>query len=155
MIWNIFDPNADTAESVRNLPHRDQTGALTFVTFRLDDSMPADVVAKWHDEVEQWLVQHGLGGRSVDEIIASTTIEAKIKSELRKFQQRQWHGHLDDCHGECWLRQAELAKDVGDSIFHFHEQRYDVERFVVMPNWTAPTKATKQSSCCFVKLRWT
>ena len=41
--WNIFDPDADFKESFRYLPHRDQTGALTFVTFRLGDSMPKQV----------------------------------------------------------------------------------------------------------------
>ena len=29
--WGVYDPNADLRESHRNLPHRDQAGALTFV----------------------------------------------------------------------------------------------------------------------------
>ena len=48
--WGVYDPNADLRESHRNLPHRDQAGALTFVTFRLADSMPKHVVAQWQGE---------------------------------------------------------------------------------------------------------
>ena len=50
----------------RNLPHRDQAGALTFVTFWRADSMPKQVVDQWHNEIEQWLQQNKLGGKSVN-----------------------------------------------------------------------------------------
>ena len=45
----------------RNLPHRDQAGALTFVAFWLADWMPKQVVAQWHNDIEQWLEQNKLG----------------------------------------------------------------------------------------------
>ena len=46
VIWNVFDKEAETHVSTRNLPHWDQTGAVTFVTLRLADSMPHSVVQK-------------------------------------------------------------------------------------------------------------
>ena len=48
--------------SHRNLPHRDQAGAPTSVTFWRADSMPKQVVAKWHKDIEQWL-QQNKGGK--------------------------------------------------------------------------------------------
>ena len=70
--WGVYDPNADLLESHRNLPHRDQAGALTFVTFRLADSMPKQVVAQWHSDIEQWLQQNKLSGKSVNEVLQSS-----------------------------------------------------------------------------------
>lgn len=134
MIWNVFDRDAESRITARNLPHVDQPNALTFVTMRLGDSMPCKVIAKWHQEIEAWLRQRKLGNRSVDDVMRCESVDMNLKNELRQFQQRKWHGHLDDCHGECWLRRPELADEVGRSILHFNANRYDVERFVVMPN---------------------
>lgn len=132
--WNIFDPDAPSLVSRRNLPHIDMTGALTFVTFRLADSMPHSVVEKWHNEIEEWLKRNELTGQTVEQILESTTVENKLKAELRRFKNRAWHGHLDDCHGACLLRAPEVRKHVASSLLHFTGDRYDVERFVVMPN---------------------
>ena len=77
--WGFYDPNADLRESHRNLPHRDQTGALTFVTFRLADSMPKQVVAQWHSDIEQRLQQHKLSGKSVNEVLESVSIDKTVK----------------------------------------------------------------------------
>ena len=132
--WGVYDPNADLRESHRNLPHRDQAGALTFVTFRLADSMPKQVVAQWHSDIEQWLKKNKLSGKSVNEVLESVSIDNTVKQQLRKFKHIKWHGHLDDCHGSCLLRKPELAAEVGKSLLHFDDEKYDVERFIVMPN---------------------
>ncbi len=133
-IWNIFDPDTDVLRSARNLPHWDQTGALTFVTMRLADSMPKEIVTKWHDEIELRLAEHGFSGRKIEEILADPTVNSKTREDLKRFKRRRWHGHLDDCHGECPLRRPKLAKEVAKSLLHFNKVRYDLERFVVMPN---------------------
>ena len=131
--WGFYDRNADIVESSRLLPHRDQPGALTFVTFRLADSMPKLVVAQWHHEIEQWLGQNGLAGSTVAQVIESTTVSASLKRELRRFKHRRWHCHLDDCHGACLLKNPECRAEVCKSILHFNGDKYDTERFVVMP----------------------
>ena len=132
--WNFYDSNAEAAVSRRDLPHIDMPGTVTFVTFRLGDSMPASIVQQWHDEIEQWLKDHGLIGHNVESILASSTIDEKQKQELQRFKHRRWHQHLDDCHGACELRRPEIRKHVVDSLLHFEGQRYDLERFVIMPN---------------------
>jgi len=133
-IWNIFDPDTEVLESARNLPHWDQTGALTFVTMRLADSMPKTIVVKWHEEIELWLAEHGLSGRNIEDVLSDPTVDSKLKEDLKRFKRRRWHGHLDDCHGECPLRRPRLAEEVAKSLLHFNGVRYDLERFVVMPN---------------------
>ena len=96
--------------------------------------MPKQVVAQWHSDIEKWLQQNKLGGKSVDEVLESVSIDNAVKQQLRKFKHTRWHGLLDDCHGLCLLRKPELAAEVGKSLLHFDDEKYDVERFVVMPN---------------------
>ncbi len=134
MHWNVFDPEAEVHESQRNLPHRDQTGALTFVTFRLGDSMPKEVIVRWQEEIAEALTQHGLAGQSLEVVLNSPDVPEKTKQFLRDHKSERWHFHLDSCHGECLLRQPSNAAEVSKSILHFNGDRYDVERFVVMPN---------------------
>ena len=66
--WNFFDREADSLASNRNMPHIDMLGHLTFVTFRLADSMPREVVETWHHEIESWLKEHNLSGRTVEDV---------------------------------------------------------------------------------------
>lgn len=132
--WGFYDRERDAEESRRNLPHIDMPGALTFVTFRLKDSMPAEVVKCWHDEIDSWLNAHGFRGQSVESVLTSSSINGDLKRELNFFKHRRWHGHLDACHGKCILRDAELRDEVSQSLLHFNGERYDVERFVIMPN---------------------
>ncbi len=132
--WNFYDSNADAFVSCRDLPHIDMPGAVTFVTFRLLDSMPAHIVQNWHNEIDQWLKDHGLPTNDIDSILASSSVDIKLKQDLQRFIQRRWHQHLDDCYGSCELRQPEIRKHVVDSLLHFDGQRYDLDRFVIMPN---------------------
>jgi len=132
--WNFFDRDAESLVTKRNMPHVDMPGHLTFVTLRLADSMPRKVVQEWHDEIESWLKEHSLGGHTVEEVLDADKVDDSLKNELRRFKNRKWHGHLDDCHGGCVLRKPQARKLVEASLLHFDGQRYDLERFVLMPN---------------------
>jgi putative transposase len=132
--WNFYEPDADADVSRRFLPHIDICGAITFVTFRLADSMPSEIVKQWHDEMDQWLSEHGLLGRDVESILACSHVDPQLKRDLKSFKHRRWHQHLDDCHGGCELQQPEIRQHAADSLLHFDQQPYDIERFVIMPN---------------------
>ena len=132
--WNFFDRNAESLVSKRNLPHIDMPGRLTFVTFRLADSMPREIVRRWHDEIESWLKANNLSGQKVEDVLDTDDIDERLKNELRRFKNREWHGHLDDCHGACVLRTPKTRKLVEESLLYFEGERYDLERFVIMPN---------------------
>ena len=47
---------------------------------------------------------------------------------------RQIHTALDGGYGACWLRRPDVAVLVQDALLHFHEQRYFLHEWVVMPN---------------------
>ena len=73
--------------------------------------MPKQVVAQWHSDIEQWLQQNKLSGKSVNEVLESVSIDKTVKQQLHsKFKHAKWHGHLDDCHGACL---HEVAAEVG------------------------------------------
>lgn len=132
--WNLYDADAEIAKSERNLPHWDQTKSLTFVTMRLADSMPRKVVQKWHHEIEQWLRKQDIKKAAVNEVLTDPAIAPKLKRQLKRFKHRRWHNHLDDCYGTCPLRDPKFAQVVGDSLLYFNGLRFDLERFVIMPN---------------------
>ena len=132
--WNFFDRNAESLVTKRNLPHIDMPGHLTFVTFRLADSMPREVVKQWHHEIESWLKENHLNKKTVEDVLNANDIDESLKNELRRFKNRKWHGHLDDCHGACVLRMPQTRKLVKENLLHFDGERYDLERFVIMPN---------------------
>src|SRR4051812_33754420 len=69
------------------LPHRDEPGLTQFVTFRLADSFPLALRSEW---------------------------EAMLKIEDVSDKRKQLENYLDRGHGECLLRQPELAKTVED-----------------------------------------
>jgi putative DNA methylase len=93
------------------LPHFDQPGLVQAITFRLDDSMPAEVLARWRDEL-------------------AFLPDEKSKAEL----QRRIADYLDAGHGECLLRDPRIAKIVEDALLHFDGERYRLLAWVVMPN---------------------
>lgn len=134
VVWRCFDRDADLGISVRNRPHWHQTGAVTFVTIRLHDSMPAAVVKQWLKAQQDWFVQQGLGQISVDAMLARNDLPRELRRAFTKFRNQLWNTSLDDCHGACFLRNRDHAKIVADSLLHFDGIRYDIERFVVMPN---------------------
>ncbi|MBI3823561.1 MAG: hypothetical protein HY289_12900, partial [Planctomycetes bacterium] len=43
----LFDPETEVAVVERRLPHWSQSGAITFITWRTEDSMPKDVLDQW------------------------------------------------------------------------------------------------------------
>jgi len=58
--FRFLDKHADIEKTYRNLPHWFQAGSAMFVTFRNNDSMPKDVVMRWHAELEHWVTTNGL-----------------------------------------------------------------------------------------------
>jgi type I restriction enzyme R subunit len=56
------------------------------------------------------------------------------KREFNRTFSSEFMNYLDRGHGDCVLRQPELAKIVADSLHHFDGARYHLGDFVVMPN---------------------
>jgi type I restriction enzyme R subunit len=141
-----FDPAADVRIVQRRLPHWSQAGTIAFLTWRTNDSIPVEVLHRWHEERREWLSRHLAPrdenvSRSETPIWSSSKWEAvlsqlnpRLRSEFLRIFSTRWHDHLDDCHGECLLRRPDLAQIIADSLRHFDGDRYELTDFVVMPN---------------------
>ena len=97
------------------LPHLDQPDIIQSITFRLADSVPADVIAAWKSEL-------ALKGREA-------TIDPRC-AELRERIER----YAGQGHGACWLRDERIAGQVEDALLHFDGVRYRLLSWVIMPN---------------------
>ena len=97
------------------LPHLDEPGTVQFITFRLADAVPADVVATWKTELR-------LTGRE--------DADDPRCADLRKRIER----YADRGHGACWLRDDRVARTVQNALLHFDGERYRLLAWVVMPN---------------------
>lgn len=150
-VFGVFDRESDVDISVRNLPHWFQPGVAMFITFRTGDSMPRQVIDAWRRELCRWLCEHGVDTQGDLPSADLTTLPVTLRSEYKKLRSRLWHGNLDAGHGECVLRNRELAMIVLDSLRHFDGERYDLESAIVMPNhvhllvqFRAPTTCSNQ-----------
>ena len=129
-----FDPKQEYAVCERRLPHWSQAGTVSFLTFRLWDSIPQPVLNRWLKERWDWLRQHGVDPHAGN---WRSEVERLAIAEQRDFHDtvmNRWNDDLDACHGGCILRRSELAKIVSDSFDHFNGDRYELTDYVVMPN---------------------
>jgi REP element-mobilizing transposase RayT len=91
------------------LPHFDGEDTVQFVTVRLSDSLPKNLLDKWRRELEN---------EQIDD------------PELRK---RIEH-YLDQGHGEAFLRRPDIADIIQNSILHLDGKSCYLISWVVMPN---------------------
>jgi hypothetical protein len=102
-----MDPHGELHRRRRNLPHWEQEGATYFVTFRLADAVPQDLLRKWREELEVWLKFH------------PEPWDAATKLDYQKRFQDNRERWLDQGHGECLLKNEEVSAIVIDSLRHF------------------------------------
>ncbi len=93
------------------IPHLEAGAQPQFVTFRLFDSLPNEVLDRWRQELND-----------------------KPADEVRKELLRRIGGYLDEGHGCCLLRNPVAAKIVHDAILFLHGRKYSLHAWVVMPN---------------------
>ena len=97
------------------LPHLDQPELIQFVTFRLSDSVPAEVVAAWKAKL-------ALTGREP----ADDPRCAELRERIERYS--------DQGHGACWLRDERIAESIEKTLLHFDGVRYRLLAWVIMPN---------------------
>ncbi|HQU82607.1 MAG TPA: transposase [Pyrinomonadaceae bacterium] len=91
------------------LPHFDDGESVQFITYRLADSMPQNVLERWRLEVE------------TDEI---------TDADFR----RRIENYLDQSYGNCYLIREEIAEIVKENLLHFENRKYKLFAWVIMPN---------------------
>ncbi len=107
------------------LPHLKVSGAAYFVTFRLADSLPRDVVLRLKERREDLL------RRAAEEDPNDLT---QARRELFAWYAAEVDTTLDQHHGAAWLRQPVVAQLVFAALRHFDGSRYTLHAACVMPN---------------------
>ncbi|MEO1614377.1 MAG: hypothetical protein AAFV88_00920 [Planctomycetota bacterium] len=118
------------AEGMR--PHWMQDGAIVFLTIRLADSLPKDVLEAWDRERLAYL--HSIGLYSEHWLDGVRQLSRQQRHAFDRRFRRLKEIELDRCHGECPLRRPELAQIVSDAFRFFDDDRYLMGDYVVMPN---------------------
>jgi len=131
---HFFDRESDFTVIDRRLPHWSQAGAVAFITWRTDDSMPASVLESWHRERAAWLETRGIDVKDPAWKELLNELGENVAREFKDIFWNRWHDALDECYGSCLLKKAEIALQVAQSLHYFDGQRYALFDFVVMPN---------------------
>jgi REP element-mobilizing transposase RayT len=131
------------------LPHVKREGARYFVTFRLADSLPKEVLLKYQAERAEWLQRfHTQNDTARKTGIAPPKMQ--VLEEIERNYFRKLESYLDKGTGECCLRCPEIAKLVAEAFRFFDGERYRLDAWVVMPNhvhlvlWPMPNHTLSQ-----------
>ena len=91
------------------IPHFDAGENTQFITFRLADSMPHNVLAKWRGDLE-------------NEVITDADFRRRIET------------YLDQNYGSSALRDRRIASVVQETLLKWDGERYKLFSWVIMPN---------------------
>jgi len=106
----------------RNLPHIHPEGYPLFITFRLANSLPVEVLTKLKEMRERELKNSR--SKSPDEIY---DIEKKY---FDRYDER-----LDQCVcGPHWLADETIARTLSEKILSMHGQHFRLMAYCIMPN---------------------
>jgi len=111
----------------RRLPHYQPNGYAFFITFRLVESLPLDVVIKLQKEKEEHLLK--IQG------IANQTAKRESYRALHKAYFAKFDKLLDTTStGHHWLKLPEVANIVKIKIHSFDNINYDLISYCIMSN---------------------
>jgi REP element-mobilizing transposase RayT len=108
-----------------HLPHRETSGAIYFVTFRLHDSLPQSLLRKIELERDDIVATAQSLGRELSPNEAQRLADLATK-KIERF--------LDTGAGACYLANPLVARVVKEAIRKFEGARYRCYAWCVMPN---------------------
>ena len=115
----------DASERSRGyLPHWERMNATYFVTFRLADALPEDILQQHKAEREALLAKAR----------ASGTLSTAEQERLNLLVSRRIQQYLDRGAGACHLANPQIAEMVAQALRHFNTQRYRLLAWCIMPN---------------------
>lgn len=117
-----FDPKMPISFWRDKLPHWEQTGKISFVTFRLCDSIPQSVMNQYKEIKMQFIKRHPYPWdadtyKQYGELIANP---------LEKF--------VDTGYGECVLKDPEIRRFLREAIDYYNHNYILEWASVIMPN---------------------
>jgi len=117
-----LDPDKPLRIYVRKLPHWRQQGATYFVTFHLEDALPAGKLNELKAYRREW--EH----KNPPPRDAATWTQYAQEAFGRAERL------LDAGHGKCWFAKPEYSAELHRSILHFHEKRYEIGCLAILGN---------------------
>jgi REP element-mobilizing transposase RayT len=93
------------------LPHFEGGELAQFITFRLHDSLPRNVLVRWKEE-----------------------LKLETSAEAESIMRRRVEAYLDQGHGSCYLRQHDIAEMVQRALLFHDRTKYRLAAWVVMTN---------------------
>ena len=139
-------PDAPIAMSQRRLPHWQVDGAIYWVTFRLADSIPQEILRAWREERDIWLKQH-----------PEPWDEQVWREHDERFTQRmeKW---LDAGIGSRALARPDVRDAVKSCLMKFDGERLRVHAAVIMPTHVhcliEPLDKVKQTFLSAISVHW-
>ncbi len=113
----------------KSLPHWRQQGVTYFVTSRLWDSIPKQVMELWLHRRKAWLISHGL---ETPAQVAGLPGESQL--EYHRLFTDHFYDLLDTGHGSCCLGEAGALEILSALFVQGHPERYSLDAWVIMPN---------------------
>jgi REP element-mobilizing transposase RayT len=127
-----YQPPHNQAELIpqyrRNLPHWIPEGAMFFITFRLANSLPINIIQELEAERER-----------EKKIVRAKFSGAQQYEELYKLDKKHF-GHFDAWLDRCveesprWLADEKIAQIVADEIHNLDGERYALVAYCLMSN---------------------
>ncbi len=126
--WSQLKKNTSTF-----LPHWRIPGATYAVTFRIKDSLPASVFKEYEQKKSILLEQITQETQRAGSRDASDALR-KLHTEIQSLTETIIEPALHAADGPRPLADPEIARMVVQALKHFHQERYDLLAWSVMPN---------------------
>jgi len=118
----FFNELAKTRVGVNRLPHWQQEGATYFVTYRLADSIPKELMDEWMAEKAKWVAAN------------PQPWDEPTEMEFHRLFTARMDALMDMGHGDCVLRNGCCRIILAESFASFEGVRYVMHSWVAMPN---------------------
>src|SRR6266403_98573 len=135
----LFDPHDHIRVTKNRLPHWQQNGAVYFITFRLGDALPRNLLERWKEERNAWLKWHPLPW------------SADMEREYHRRFSRRIEEWLDANHGSCILRRHRCAQEIAAAFHHFDGTRINIVSFGMsstLPDACGTSGAIRRKRAC-------
>jgi len=138
---NLFlDPFDDIDRHVdddRDLPHWQQDAVLVFVTWRLADALPQEVLDELEEKKAAWLAAHATQpgpGAPTPPKKTLLKLTPEGRAEFHRLFSIREEAYVDAGHGSCLLRDPRFARCVEAALLHDDGASYNLIAYAIMPN---------------------
>ena len=121
--YPFFEKEGETSRTKGNLPHWNQKNKIYFITFRLGDSLPLDVLRRYEEycKYQEHVIETNGG----------------LPEDWKRYEVEKHNkvlNYLDKGYGSCLLKQSAVRKIVVDTLHFFDGDCCLIHDYVIMPN---------------------